>query len=99
MALCLEFVAGIWLSIDTTTLVRWQLTVATVKPAKTKASVAPWPMLAVVFVGECTIILFETLRRIFTRPREAGETLQQMSFIGVASVPIVALTTFASGAV
>jgi len=52
-----------------------------------------------VFVGECTILLLDSLRRLFTRPFEAGEIVSQMAFVGVASVPIVALTTFSSGAV
>lgn len=51
------------------------------------------------FVGECTLLLVDAAGRIFRRPREIGETVNQMAFIGVASVPIVALTTFASGAV
>lgn len=76
-----------------------QGTVPPLEQAKTKGLNTTWSVLAVTFVGECTIILFDSLRRLFTRPREIGEALQQMSFIGVASVPIVALTTFASGAV
>ncbi|MBX3118430.1 MAG: ABC transporter permease [Fimbriimonadaceae bacterium] len=51
------------------------------------------------FVGECTLIVWEAARRIFRRPAEIVETINQMAFIGVASVPIVALTTFFSGAV
>lgn len=51
------------------------------------------------FVGECTILLFESAIRLFRRPFEFGEFLAQMAQIGVASVPIVALTTFSSGAV
>jgi phospholipid/cholesterol/gamma-HCH transport system permease protein len=51
------------------------------------------------FVGECTLLLAESLRRLVARPFEAAETLGQMAFIGLNSVPIVALTTFASGAV
>ncbi len=51
------------------------------------------------FVGECTIILADAVRRLFSKPREAGEVLSQMAFIGVMSVPIVALTNFFSGAV
>jgi len=62
-----------------------------------------WPLKAVVeplsFVGECTLLLVDMARRIVRRPFEIGETVSQMAFIGVASVPIVALTTFASGAV
>ncbi len=52
-----------------------------------------------VFVGECTILVLDSLRRLFTRPFEVGEIVSQMAFVGVASVPIVALTTFSSGAV
>ncbi len=51
------------------------------------------------FIGECVLILVDALVRIFRKPHEVGETVNQMAFIGVASVPIVALTTFASGAV
>ncbi|MGE0001475.1 MAG: MlaE family ABC transporter permease [Fimbriimonadaceae bacterium] len=50
-------------------------------------------------VGECTMLLGDVARRLLRGRIEAGETLQQMSFVGVASVPIVGLTTFASGAV
>jgi phospholipid/cholesterol/gamma-HCH transport system permease protein len=51
------------------------------------------------FLGECTLILLDAVRRLFKRPREIGETLKQISFVGAASIPIVALTTFFSGAV
>ncbi|MCW5936547.1 MAG: ABC transporter permease [Fimbriimonadaceae bacterium] len=51
------------------------------------------------FVGECTLLLGDAFRRVWKKPREVQETLNQMAFIGVASVPIVVLTTFASGAV
>lgn len=51
------------------------------------------------FVGEATLILWDALKRLFHRPFEVGETINQMAFIGVASVPIVALTGFFSGAV
>lgn len=54
---------------------------------------------SLVFVGECTTLLGDALFRLFRRPLEFKETISQMAFIGVASVPIVALTTFASGAV
>lgn len=58
------------------------------------------PILALLtFVGECTLLLLDSARRLPQRPREVGETLNQMAFIGVASVPIVALTTFFSGSV
>lgn len=51
------------------------------------------------FVGECTILLAQSAARLFRRPIEFGEVFEQMAFVGVASVPIVALTTFSSGAV
>src|SRR5688572_9842218 len=58
------------------------------------------PFLAfLTFVGESTILLGDTLARIFRPPFEFKETVNQMAFIGVASVPIVALTSFFSGAV
>ena len=58
------------------------------------------PVLAfLTFCGEVGIILGDTIRRCFKRPFEFGETVNQMAFIGVASVPIVALTGFFSGAV
>ena len=51
------------------------------------------------FVGEVGIIFGDACRRCFRRPFEFEETVNQMAFIGVASVPIVALTGFFSGAV
>jgi phospholipid/cholesterol/gamma-HCH transport system permease protein len=51
------------------------------------------------FVGEVSIILADALKRIFRPPYEVGETVNQMAFVGVASVPIVMLTSFFSGAV
>lgn len=51
------------------------------------------------FVGETVILLWEGFKRIFRKPFEGAEAIGQMAFIGVASVPIVAVTTFASGAV
>ena len=51
------------------------------------------------FVGESTLILADAGKRLLRRPFEAAETFNQMAFIGVASVPIVCLTGFASGAV
>lgn len=58
------------------------------------------PVLAVLtFVGESSILLWDLLRRFFARPFEVKETIGQMAFVGVASVPIVALTSFFSGAV
>jgi phospholipid/cholesterol/gamma-HCH transport system permease protein len=52
-----------------------------------------------VFVGEVSIIFFDALRRLFKRPAEWRETVDQMAFIGVASVPIVVMTSFFAGAV
>jgi phospholipid/cholesterol/gamma-HCH transport system permease protein len=54
---------------------------------------------ALTFVGEVTLIAYDAARRLFSHPREVSETVHQMAFIGVASVPIVALTNFFSGAV
>jgi len=51
------------------------------------------------FVGEVSLIFFDALRRLFRRPVEWRETVEQMAFIGVSSVPIVALTSFFAGAV
>lgn len=51
------------------------------------------------FVGECSLLLADAVRRLFHKPFEWQETIDQMAFIGVASVPIVALTGFFSGAV
>jgi phospholipid/cholesterol/gamma-HCH transport system permease protein len=51
------------------------------------------------FVGETSIILTDTFKRVFTSKLEVKETLNQMAFVGFNSVPIVALTGFFSGAV
>lgn len=51
------------------------------------------------FVGEVALLLVDFFRRLFRPPFELKETIGQMAFIGAASVPIVALTTFSSGAV
>ncbi|MCC7102833.1 MAG: ABC transporter permease [Fimbriimonadaceae bacterium] len=51
------------------------------------------------FIGECTIILFRAIGRLFVRPVEANEWVNQMAFVGVNSIPIVALTTMFSGGV
>jgi phospholipid/cholesterol/gamma-HCH transport system permease protein len=63
----------------------------------------PSPLQSIVafltFVGESAIILGDAVKRLFHRPFELGETFNQMAFIGVASVPIVVLTGFFSGAV
>lgn len=58
------------------------------------------PVLAfLTFVGECGLIVADAVRRLPRRPFEFAETVHQMAFIGAASVPIVALTGFFSGAV
>jgi phospholipid/cholesterol/gamma-HCH transport system permease protein len=51
------------------------------------------------FVGECGIILRDAGKRVFHRPFEFAEVVNQMAFIGVASIPIIALTGFFGGAV
>ncbi len=51
------------------------------------------------FVGESVLIGLDAVKRLFTSRLEFGETVNQMAFIGVASVPIVVLTNFFSGAV
>lgn len=51
------------------------------------------------FIGECTLLIIDVFRRLLSHPREFKESVNQMAFVGVASVPIVALTTFSSGAV
>ncbi|MBX3113483.1 MAG: ABC transporter permease [Fimbriimonadaceae bacterium] len=61
----------------------------------------PWSWIydALTFIGEIAILFWQTLSRLLTKPFESKELFNQMSFIGVASVPIIALTTFSSGAV
>ncbi|HEY3782113.1 MAG TPA: ABC transporter permease [Fimbriimonadaceae bacterium] len=51
------------------------------------------------FIGESVIILGDAGRRLITDRFEFEETVNQMAFIGAASVPIVLLTNFFSGAV
>ncbi len=51
------------------------------------------------FIGECALILIDAVRRLFSRPFELGEWLGQLAFVGVSSIPIVAMTTFFSGSV
>jgi phospholipid/cholesterol/gamma-HCH transport system permease protein len=51
------------------------------------------------FVGEITLLFGDVLKRLFRRPLEFQEWVNQMIFIGVKSVPIVVLTSFFSGAV
>ena len=58
-----------------------------------------WLAQPLAFAGEISILFFEAVRRIFKKPFEVKETLDQMAFVGFASIPIVAMTTFFSGAV
>ena len=51
------------------------------------------------FVGESSLILGDAAKRAPRSPVEWKETVVQMAFVGVASVPIVVLTAFFSGAV
>jgi phospholipid/cholesterol/gamma-HCH transport system permease protein len=51
------------------------------------------------FTGETCLILVDAIKRLFRGKFEVAETVHQMAFIGVASVPIVILTGFFSGAV
>lgn len=52
-----------------------------------------------VFVGEIGLLLASAFKRLPGDRIEVTETVNQMAFIGVASVPIIALTGFFSGAV
>ncbi len=52
-----------------------------------------------VFVGECSILVWDSIRRLFRGRFEFAETISQMAFIGVNSIPIVVMTTFFSGSV
>lgn len=51
------------------------------------------------FLGELWLLLIDSLRRLPTPPFEWRETIGQMAFVGVASLPIVTLTSFFSGSV
>ncbi|MCE9559047.1 MAG: ABC transporter permease [Armatimonadetes bacterium] len=51
------------------------------------------------FVGECALLVADAFSRIFRGRWETAETVNQMSFVGVSSIPIVALATFFSGSV
>ncbi len=51
------------------------------------------------YVGELCILLADTFKRLFTNRLEVKEMLGQMAFIGVATVPLIALVNFFSGAV
>lgn len=50
------------------------------------------------FVGECSTLVGDCFARMFRR-FEFRETVHQMAFVGVSSVPIVVMTSFFSGAV
>lgn len=51
------------------------------------------------FVGECTLLFLDVLRRLGSRPFELKELINQSAFVGFNSIPIVVLTTFFSGSV
>ncbi|MCS7272747.1 MAG: ABC transporter permease [Fimbriimonadales bacterium] len=51
------------------------------------------------FVGALGVLLFASIRGLFSGRLEWRETLHQMAFIGAASAPIVALTSAFTGAV
>ena len=52
-----------------------------------------------VFVGEISMLLADAVKRLVSSRFEVKETLSQMAFVGVNSIPIVVLTGFFSGAV
>jgi phospholipid/cholesterol/gamma-HCH transport system permease protein len=52
-----------------------------------------------IFIGEVTLLVGDAFKRLFAGKVEVKETINQMAFVGVNSVPIVALTGFFSGAV
>jgi phospholipid/cholesterol/gamma-HCH transport system permease protein len=52
-----------------------------------------------VFIGEFFLLLGDAFKRLISSRFEAKETLSQMAFVGVNSIPIVLLTGFFSGAV
>jgi len=51
------------------------------------------------FIGEVTILIGNYVSRLIRGPYEFAEWINQMAFVGVASVPIVAVTAGFSGAV
>lgn len=69
------------------------------KPTSLLAPITDPVLAFLTFVGEVGLIFLDSVRRCLKRPFEWEETINQMAFIGVASVPIVALTGFFSGAV
>ena len=52
-----------------------------------------------IFIGEVSMLVADAFKRLFAGKVEVKETINQMAFVGVNSVPIVALTGFFSGAV
>ncbi len=61
---------------------------------------SPNPLTAfLIFVGECCILTWSAVTRLFRGRFEGAETVGQMAFIGANSVPIVVMTTFFSGSV
>ncbi len=72
-----------------------ETTVARATSAKTLA-----PLLGFLeFVGDITLLTGQYFARLFAPPYEFRELVMQMAFIGVASVPIVAVTAGFTGAV
>lgn len=69
------------------------------KPASVLTPITTPILSFLTFTGEVCIIFGDALKRCLTWPFEIEETVNQMAFIGVSSVPIVALTGFFSGAV
>jgi phospholipid/cholesterol/gamma-HCH transport system permease protein len=53
----------------------------------------------VLSVQEYSLLAVRSFTNLFTQPRYIRDTLQQMDFIGVGSLPIVVLTGFSIGAV
>lgn len=51
------------------------------------------------FVGDLSLLFFSYVGRLFRGPHEVAELVNQMAFVGAASVPIVAVTAAFSGAV
>ncbi len=69
------------------------------QPSPILAPIQKAAIVFLTFVGECGLILGDAGKRVIHRPFEFGETINQMAFIGVASIPIISLTGFFGGAV
>lgn len=71
------------------------------KRAQSRPKVVPrgWLYDTLTLIGEAVLLLIDALKRLFTKPHEVGEMFTQMSFVGVNSISVVALTTLSSGAV